>query len=324
VDGPKLTVPALTPAHGPARNVISVLDLDRSTVAAIVRRAGDFFTALDDHSHPLAGKVVGTLFEKTSTRTRTAFLVGAIRLGAQVVTYGPNDLQTNTGESLEDTGRILGLMLDGLVARCARPVADVRLMARHAGIPVVSAMAVEEHPTQGLCDAAMLALAAGGYQNLKGLRLLYVGEGNNTAVALAYVLSSVLGAHLTFATPVGHGLPAAAAAAATARSRKNDGEFVEFHDPADAAGPFDVVYATRWQTTGTTKTNPDWRLRFHGFRVDSVLMDRWPGSLFMHDLPAHRGEDVDSDVLDGARSLAWAQARMKLCSAMAVLEYAMA
>jgi ornithine carbamoyltransferase/carbamoyltransferase len=289
VDGPKLTVPALTPAHGPARNVISVLDLDRSTVAAIVRRAGDFFTALDDHSHPLAGKVVGTLFEKTSTRTRTAFLVGAIRLGAQVVTYGPNDLQTNTGESLEDTGRILGLMLDGLVARCARPVADVRLMARHAGIPVVSAMAVEEHPTQGLCDAAMLALAAGGYQNLKGL-----------------------------------GLPAAAAAAATARSRKNDGEFVEFHDPADAAGPFDVVYATRWQTTGTTKTNPDWRLRFHGFRVDSVLMDRWPGSLFMHDLPAHRGEDVDSDVLDGARSLAWAQARMKLCSAMAVLEYAMA
>lgn len=324
MDEPRLTVPHLPSTGGHAGSVISLLDLDRSTVESIVRRAGEFFADPGDHSAPLRGRVVGTLFEKTSTRTRTAFSSGITRLGGSAVAYGPHDLQTNTGESREDTGRILGMMLDGLVARIQGPLAELRAMAAHADIPIVNAMATEEHPTQALCDAATLAVAAGGYANLKGLRLLYVGEGNNTAVALAHLFALLPGTHITFATPTGYGLPPGVVDAATTRGRENDVEVVQTHDLPAASTAFDVVYATRWQTTGTTKADPDWRTCFEPFRVDGALMGRWPGALFMHDLPAHRGEDVESDVLDGDRSLAWVQARMKLMSAMAILEHALA
>lgn len=266
---------------------------------------------------------MGILFTKTSTRTRTAFTVGTAKLGGTAVAYGPDDLQLVTGESLADTGRVLGSMLDALVIRTAGPQAQLVELASVAGIPLINAMTAEEHPTQGLCDLATLA----AHGLLPGVRLLYVGEGNNTAVALAYGLALIDGAEVTFATPPGYGLPAGVLASARARAQRmgvTGAVLREMHTMEQLPSEIDVVYTTRWQTTGTSKADSNWRNVFNPFTVTADLMALWPDAWFMHDLPAHRGEEVAGEVLDGPRSLAWSQARMKLYSAMAVLEWAVA
>ncbi|WP_326598024.1 ornithine carbamoyltransferase [Streptomyces sp. NBC_01803] len=304
----------------PATGLFSLAELRPDTLTGLVRRSAALHRDPRAHDRPLDGRAAGVLFTRTSTRTRTAFTVGALRLGATPVTYGPDDLQLNTGETLTDTGRVLGAMLDLLVARTAGPLADLRALARAGRLPVVNAMAAEEHPTQALADLATLTTAFG--DDLTGIRLLYVGEGNNTAVALAHALAAVPGAHATFASPAGYGLPETELKTATRRAGTTGAVIEQIHDLGLAPGHIDVLYTSRWQTTGTRKADPDWRESFRPYHVDRRLLSRWPGAAFMHDLPAHRGDEVAGDVLDGPESLAWTQAAMKLPSAMAVLEWA--
>jgi ornithine carbamoyltransferase len=301
------------------RGLLSLTDLTLPDLTGLVERSVTFFRDAGDHDSPLRGQVVGILFSKTSTRTRTAFSVGTVRLGGFPIAYGPGDLQTNTGESIQDTGRVLGCMLDALVARTAGPVAQLEELSTLGDLPVINAMSTEEHPTQGVCDLATMALEFG---SLAGLSVLYVGEGNNTASALAYGLSAMPGCHVQFATPAGFGLGQDVLDRSAKRAAQNGGTVTEVHDLADAPAEVDLVYTSRWQTTGTAKSDPAWKETFRPFYVDETLMARWPGARFMHDLPAHRGEEVSNAVLEGPRSLAWTQARMKLTSAMAVLERA--
>ncbi len=266
----------------------------------------------------LAGKVIGVFFRKTSTRTRTAFAAGALRLGAGVIVYGPGDLQLNTGESSEDTGRVLAGMLDALVARTAGDPCELRLWAAQERMAVINAMSADEHPTQALADLTTLTLRFGA---VEGLRLLYVGEGNNTAAALALGLSRYRGVQLDLRTPPGYGLAPEIGERAAARAAANRSTVRERHDLADLPGSADVVYTTRWQTTGTTKPDANWRQVFAPFAVAADLMDHFPQAVFMHDLPAHRGEEVAATVLDGPASIAFEQAENKMYSAMAVLEW---
>ncbi|AVT28833.1 ornithine carbamoyltransferase [Plantactinospora sp. BC1] len=306
------------PPHRSAPSLLSLADLPFAALDRLVTRSVEPYRDPDVvATGPLRGRSVGVLFTKTSTRTRTAFTVAAGRLGAQVVSYGPDDLQLGTGESLADTGRMFGLMLDGLVVRTAGPLADMRLLAASSGIPVVNAMAAEEHPTQAVCDLATIVLHRGG---VAGVRLLYVGEANNTATALALGAAAFPGVDLTFLTPPGYALPAAVLDRAAECAAAGGGRLTECHDPAEARRGVDFVYTTRWQTTGTSKADPAWRETFRPFYVDQAFLERSPGALFLHDLPAHRGDEVAGAVLDGPRSIAWSQARMKLYSAMAVLE----
>ncbi|MCA6092615.1 ornithine carbamoyltransferase [Streptomyces sp. SCA3-4] len=304
--------------RGRERGLFSLAELPPPLITSLTARSVELFHDPAAHDRPLAGQVAGVLFTRTSTRTRTAFTVGAVRLGAAPVTYGPGDLQLNTGESIPDTGRVLGAMLDLLVARTAGPLDELRRLSRHGRLPVVNAMAAEEHPSQGVCDLATLALTFG---DLTGIRVLYLGEGNNTAVALAHGLAAVPGAHLTFATPAGYGVPEDELRTAERRAGTVGAVVEQIHGLAAAPRNVDVVYTTRWQTTGTVKPDPGWREAFRPFHVDEALLDRWPRASFMHDLPAHRGDEVAGRVLDGPRSLAWTQAAMKLPSAMAVLEW---
>ncbi|MGS2590156.1 ornithine carbamoyltransferase [Streptomyces hebeiensis] len=305
-----------------ARHVISLRDLDDSDLARLVRRAGEIALDPDAASRhaPLRGRVVGVYFTKTSTRTRTSFTTGALRLGADVITYGPGDLQLNTGESLGDTARVLGGMLDGLVIRTAGDPGEMRLLAEHCPA-VVNAMSADEHPTQALADLATLRSRFG---RLDGLRLLYAGEGNNTAAALALALPRFPGTEIEFRTPRGYGLAPEVLAEAQALAGRYGSRAVERHDMESLPTAVDVVYTTRWNTTGTSKADPLWRRDFEPFQVNAGVMARCPGALFMHDLPAHRGEEVTAEVLDGPASIAFEQARFKLHSAMAVLEWCLA
>lgn len=281
----------------------------------IVRRG-----ALHARSAPeptLRGIIVGMYFSAPSTRTRTAFTAGALRLGADVVTYGPSDLQLTTGEGYEDTGRVLGSMIDVLVVRAPRDDQSIRDLAVSSDLAVVNAMSASEHPTQAISDLSCLHLHLGRHD---GLRMLYLGEGNNTASALIEAVA-VTGGSADFRTPPGYGLPEEVVALADARVRGAGGCVSQRHDLGDLPGDVDVVYTTRWETTGTEKPNPDWRTHFEPFRVGRALLDRYPMARFMHDLPAHRGEEVEVGVLEGPQSIVFDQAAMKMWSAMAVLEW---
>ncbi|GAA3849279.1 ornithine carbamoyltransferase [Saccharothrix violaceirubra] len=298
--------------------LISVTDLTDGDLRHIVDQ-GVRFGQADAPGRPLHGRVVGVYFSKTSTRTRTAFTSGALRLGADVIAYGPNDLQLNTGESIADTGRVFAGMLDLLVARTAGAERDLRELAA-SGLPVVNAMSELEHPTQALADLTTLTARFG---TLDGLRLLYVGEGNNTCTALALALSRFPGVHFEARTPPGYGMPASIVETAVAQAASSGAVVVERHDMDDLPADVRVVYTTRWQTTGTSKPDPDWRTVFAPFQVHDGLFAGSPDALFMHDLPAHRGEEVTAEVLDGPRSIAFEQARYKMFSAMAVVQWSL-
>lgn len=300
------------------RHLISISDLEDADLRHIVSRGAQFATEGRPYPRTLDGDVVGIYFKKSSTRTRTAFSSGALRLGAQIVTYQNGDLQLATGETLEDTGDILSRMLDVLVSRTAEPTADLRAIAARSRMAVVNAMSTEEHPTQALTDLTALTRHFG---RLEGLRVLYLGEGNNTASALALALSRFPGTELHLRTPAGYGLDADYLATAQKQAEAYGSVVTERHDMDELPENVDAIYTTRWQTTGTTKPDPNWRELFAPFQVRTELWETSPDAVFLHDLPAHRGEEVTAEVLDGPTSLAFWQAEHKLYSAMAVLEW---
>lgn len=301
-----------------ARHLISVCDLPDEDLSSVIARGARYAAGGGRDAAPLAQTVTGIYFRKTSTRTRTAFSVGAQRLGGGIVTFGPDDLQLATGETAADTGAVFARMLDILVTRTAGDEAQLREWAAHGGMSLVNAMSSAEHPTQALAD---LTTCLRRFGRIEGLRVLYVGEGNNTAAALALSLTRFRDVRLHLATPPGYGLAADIAAVAARQATRYGATFTQGHDLAEVPERMDVIYTTRWQTTGTTKPDPEWRRVFEPFRVTSGLWRSSPGAVFMHDLPAHRGEEVTAEVLDGPRSIAFEQAENKMWSAMAVLEW---
>ncbi len=300
------------------RHLVSLADVGSVDLRLLVTRSAAHAAGVVPPERPLRGAVVGVYFRKTSTRTRTAFSVAALRLGASVVAYGPDDLQENTGETSADTGAVLSRMLDALVARTAGPAEELRVWAAQDRMAVVNAMTADEHPTQALADLATLV---GRFGALEGVRVLYVGEGNSTAAALALALTRFEGAELHVRSPRGYGLAPEKSSRAAAYATEHGAVLTEDDSLDDLPAVVDAVYTTRWQTTGTTKAEPNWRRDFEPFRVDDALMARYPGAIFMHDLPAHRGEEVTGSVLDGPASAAFEQAENKLHSATATLEW---
>jgi len=303
------------------RSLLSVNDIDDSEMHRILRRSAEIKSNRAAVRDVLAGKCVGVYFRATSTRTRTSFTLGAQLLGAETVVYGPSDLQVNTGESLADTGRVLGGYLDVLVVRAAGSHDAVKSLDGGGTLPVINAMNDEEHPTQALSDLFTLQEERGA---LDGIKFLYVGEGNNTATALALSLSRFPGSEVTFLTPAGYGLPEPILRKAGENASAHEARIRELHNPDDFKANVDVVYTTRWQTTGTSKPDPNWRRDFAPFQVTTRLFERVSNggnAILMHDLPAVRGEDVDSALLDGPRSIAFRQGHNKLYAAMALLEW---
>ncbi|GLZ37991.1 ornithine carbamoyltransferase [Actinokineospora sp. NBRC 105648] len=293
------------------RSVISLDDLRAADVDALTGRAVEF--GAGERSSALAGRAVGVYFQKSSTRTRTSFWRAATRLGAQVITYGPDDLQLTTGESLEDTARVLSSYLDALVVRTNGDIAELRELAKVGDIAVVNALTQYEHPTQALADIATLREEFG---DLSGRHLLYVGEGNSTAAALVRAVELTPGLALTVVTPPGYGVPADVLVGKPER-------ITQHHDLDALPDTVDVVYTSRWQTMGVSKADPDWLRAFEPYQVDEFLLERvsHEGTIFLHDLPAVRGQEVTDKVLDGPRSRAWRQAHHKMTIAMAVLEW---
>jgi ornithine carbamoyltransferase len=304
--------------------MLSLSELRPDQLAALIRRSAQF--AVDGaRTQPLSGKTVGIYFRRSSTRTRTSFTVGAQKLGAQTIAYGPQDLQLVTGETIEDTGRVLAGYLDALVIRTNDGQDEMAALSRQGTMAIINAMSAQEHPTQAIADLSTILEARGC---VEGVHVLYLGEANNTVSALALGLALTPRTRFTVLTPEGYGLSDELIRRVREIGKENGSALEQSHDPEAIPAGVDVVYATRWQTMGMSKADPDWREKFLPFTVSSCVMERASrpegGTIFMHDLPAVRGDDVSDEVLDGSQSRAWRQAQHKMFGAMAVLEWCMA
>jgi ornithine carbamoyltransferase len=303
------------------RHLLSIADLDARDLLWMVERSVDFGMARAPGERPLRDRIVGIYFRKPSTRTRTAFTAGALRLGASTIAYGPGDLQIVSGETLQDTTRVLSGYLDILVVRTNETLAEMRTLALQHRMAVVNALAEDEHPTQAVADLGTILETFG---RLRGIHILYLGEGNSSAAALALAVAKLPEMRMTLVTPEGFGLPAPLLEQIGSLTRHSGSVVEQRHRVEDLPSPVDAVYTSRWQTMGVTREVEGWRELFAPYKVTTDVMSRasrLPGTIFLHDLPAVRGEDVDDQVLDGPQSLAWRQAEYKQFGAMAVLEW---
>ena len=303
-----------------ARHFLSITDIASKDLCRLVDRSLAIAGG-ENKKRPLEGKIVGIYFKGSSTRTRTAFSTGTIRLGGQIIQYGPRDLQLATGENFRDTGRVLSGFLDVLVIRSNESLTEMAALAEQEEMAVINAMSENEHPTQAIADLVTIREALG---RLHDVHVFYVGEGNNTASALAFAAAQTAGMRLTLITPWGYGLPESDLEKANMLAIGNGSVIEHHHDIDKAPKNVDVVYTTRWETMGVPKADPDWRAKFVDYSVTSGLMGRVSkpaGTIFLHDLPAVRGAEVQDDVLDGPQSRAFRQAKHKLTSAMAILDW---
>jgi ornithine carbamoyltransferase len=303
------------------RHLLSLSEVGAESLAVLVKKSMEIVEGRGGRGRPLEGKIVGIYFRGTSTRTRTAFTAGALRLGASTIAYGPHDLQVVTGETIHDTARVLSNYLDALVIRTNDTLDEMKALAAQDRMAIINAMSDNEHPTQALADLVTMHEAFG---RLEGLHILYLGEGNNSAAALALATAMTPGMRLTVVTPEGYGLPGSVLEMAEGIARGFGSVVEQHHDVSDLPKKVDVVYTTRWQTMGVSKPDPNWKEAFRPYSVTEELMARVSkpsGTIFLHDLPAMRGDDVVDSVLDGPQSLAFRQAAHKLTSAMAVLEW---
>lgn len=302
------------------KHIISLRDISPQETMDIINRGVAYSNREVELGHQLRGQIIGIYFTKTSTRTRTSFSTAALRLGAQIIAYGPNDLQLNTGESIEDTMEVFSRMLDGLVIRTAGDPALVRALANQPNMSIINAMTADEHPTQALADLTTMKQHFGA---LQGLHIVYLGEGNNTTTALALAIAKFHNIRISFFTPPNYNIDPMLLKYAQEEGSKRNTIIQEFHDLKHLPTEADIVYTTRWQTTGTTKPDPNWREIFEPFAVTQEVMNKFPNAIFMHDLPAHRGDEVEAAVIDGVKSIVFDQAENKAHSAKAVLEWCM-
>jgi ornithine carbamoyltransferase len=298
------------------RSLISLQSLSASDVRSLVASTLGFAHA-ERPRCVLDGKRVGLLFERPSTRTRTTFAIAVNQLGGFGILYGPGDLQTCTGESLDDTGMVLAEYLDCIVVRSFHS-RDLERLGKY--LPVINALTEDEHPTQALADIATILEEFG---SLADKHLLFVGEAGNISISFCIAALSYPGSHVSLLSPNGFGLPEPIIEDLRQRAARSGSVFEELGDPDQITQAADVVYTTRWRSMGQEKTLTGWRERFEPLSITSSFMRRFGAekTVVLHDLPAEHDAEVSAEVLHGHQSRILRQAKNKLFSAMASLEW---
>ena len=299
------------------RDFLSVSDLDKSEIHTILKSIKKLRPVAPGGTPAriLAGKVVGLLFEHPSTRTRVSFESAAMRLGADVLYMRPDELQLRRGEPIKDMARVLSGYLDALVYRTSDHESLVEL-AKHASMPIINALSNIEHPTQALSDLATIEDAKG---SLEGLKLAWVGDGNNVCHSLM-LASATVGMNMSIATPPNYQPSAEIAQKANELAQKS-GSKIWFTDyPTEAVEGADVLYTDVWISMGQDKEQTQRLMDFEGFQInEELLSEAKPDAVVMHCLPAHRGQEITAEVLDGPKSIAWKQADYKFHGAKGIL-----
>lgn len=305
------------------RDFLSVTDITPEETRSLIKRARDAKSSSKgkgkgaDSSKPLAGKSVAILFDKPSLRTRVSFQVGIQELGGYSVFLGQQEVGLGGREPASDVAKVLSGYVDCIVARLSNHELLVEL-AKHASVPVVNALSDLEHPCQIMADL----LTIYEYKDtLDGLSLAYVGDGNNVARSLCLALPAV-GMNFTSASPQGYNLDDTSVQRALARANRASVHVRTLTDPAEAVAGADVVYTDVWASMGQEAESEARQSAFSGYTVDPVLMQRAnAGALFMHDMPAHYGEEVPPGMLEHPQSVAFPQAHNRLHAQKTILEF---
>ncbi len=301
------------------KDLITICDLETDEIQAVIALTGERKRLLKNGKahRPLSGKSVALVFEKSSTRTRVSFEVGVHQMGGHPVYLSSSDSQMSRGEVIPDTARVLSRYVDAIVIRAFRHE-DVVELARWATVPVINALTDLAHPCQVLAD--IFTIVERG-RNLKDLRVAYIGDGNNVANSWVNA-ASVLGFELAIACPPGYEPAQEVLAEALSRAK---GKIKVEHDPEAAARGAQVLYTDVWVSMGQDKEALERRQAFKGYQVNhQIIQLAAPGALIMHCLPAHRGEEITEDALEGKNSVVFDQAENRLHLQKAILEIMLA
>ncbi|MGZ4143559.1 MAG: ornithine carbamoyltransferase [Actinomycetota bacterium] len=298
------------------RDFLAIESLTGDELRMLLDRA-DAMKATRAPSDALAGRSIGMIFDKPSTRTRVSFEVAITELGAHAVVLSASELQLGRGETIEDTARVLARYLHALVVRTFEQDRLERL-ARWADIPIVNALSDLMHPCQVLADLMTVRERFGA---LAGLTLTYVGDGNNVAHSLL-TGCALAGMNVTIATPAGYE-PISQIVKRAEHIAESTGARVEVTTEAGAAAEgADVLYTDVWASMGQEREAEERRLIFAPYQVNETLVARAkPTAIVMHCLPAHRGEEITDDVIESSRSAVWDEAENRLHAQKALLEW---
>jgi ornithine carbamoyltransferase len=302
-----------------ARSLLSVSDLSAQDLAGMLDRMKSLKPAIKrrDALSDLRGIVVGMLFEKPSTRTRTSFEVATVRLGGFPVYLASEELQTSRGEPIKDTARILGSYLDVIVGRVYSHE-TLTAMAAYSGVPVLNGLSDLEHPTQVISDLFTISETKG---RLKGLTLAFIGDGDNVCNSLL-LGASLTGMNVVAACPSGYAPNPDILRRAEENAKRSGCTVRVVDDPKEAAVDSDVLYTDVWVSMGEEK-EANRRIRaFRGFQINSEMLKlASKDAVVMHCLPAHRGLEITDDVIEGKQSVVWRQAENKLYGAAVALDF---
>jgi len=295
------------------RDFLRVTDLSREELLELIERAAEWKLLGKDGPRPLERMTLGLVFEKASTRTRVSFEVGAYQLGGNAIMLSPHDTQLGRGEPIRDTARVLSRYVDVLVVRTFEH-AKILEMASHAGVPVVNALTDASHPCQLLADLLTITERFGADALRRAqFEAAWIGDGNNMANSWLEACC-VLGFPLRLACPEGYDPDPALLARAGAKARV-------VRTPREAAKGAHVVNTDVWASMGQEAEAAERQRRFAGFIVDRELMAvADPKAIALHCLPAHRGEEIAEDVLEGPQSAVFDEAENRLHAQKALLE----
>jgi ornithine carbamoyltransferase len=297
------------------RDFLSIDDLEPKELLALLDLAEGVKANPADYADRLGGRSVALIFEKPSTRTRVSFEVAVATLGGHPLALSSSELQLGRGETIEDTGRVMSRYVDAIVLRTFGQ-ARLEALAEGASVPVVNSLSDHEHPCQALADLLTVHEHRG---SLEGRVLTYVGDGNNVAHSLL-LAGAMAGMHVRVATPVGYEPDAGVVDRARQIAAESGGSAEVTDDPRAASDGSDVIYTDVWASMGQEEQH-DERVRvFQPFQVNRQLVGgAKPEAIVMHCLPAHRGEEITDDVIDGPRSVVWDQAENRLHTQKALL-----
>ena len=293
------------------RHFLTLLDLDPGELETLIRRAIELkrlHYAGKTHQ-PLAGKTLAMVFEKSSTRTRVSFEVGMAQLGGHALFLSPRDTQLGRGEPVEDTARVLSRMVDGIMIRTFEHD-KIERFAEHSRVPVINALTDMYHPCQLLADVQTYIEHRG---DIRGRTVAWIGDGNN--MCHSYINAArQFGFRLRIACPEGYNPDVEILAAAGDQASM-------VRDPREAAAGADLVVTDVWASMGQEEEQAARERAFADYQVtDEIMAAAGKDALFMHCLPAHRGEEVAASVIDGPQSVVWDEAENRLHAQKALLE----
>ena len=297
------------------KHLLSVTDLAPAEIRGLVERARDLKGAKNT-AKPLQGKTVALLFEKPSLRTRVSFEVAITNLGGNSLYLSPQEVGVGGREAVSDVAQVLSRYVDCIVYRCFEHK-NLEELAQYATVPVINALSEDEHPCQTLADLTTMLEHRG---SLDRTILAYIGDGNNVARSLAYGAASV-GMTFRIASPPGYELTTPVLKQAAQIAAANGGQIEFLRDPVAAVEDANVVYTDVWASMGQEGEAGERKEAFIGYQVNPELMEQAaPDAIFMHDLPAHYGEEVPKGFLDHPQSVVFDQAENRLHAQQALLE----